>query len=186
MVKTVAPYVASRGRSVLLTVVRESIETERLMLLRPTLADLDDFFAIDGDPLTHLHNPAGPDTTIETSERRLRSYMDDWTTFGIGYWIVRLKPDSDIIGIAGLRSVELLDREVLNLYYRFKPVAWGNGFATEVARAALDVACKDFPGLPVVARTRPTNEPAMAVARKIGLERRLELEGEYVVFTSQW
>jgi len=40
------------------------------------MADLDEMFAIEGDPLTNLHNPYGPATSIEMTERRLRSCID--------------------------------------------------------------------------------------------------------------
>jgi RimJ/RimL family protein N-acetyltransferase len=143
-------------------------------------------FAVHGDPLTNLHNPAGPDADVEASARRLRSFMDDWTSFGIGYWTVVLKSDGEVIGFAGLRKMEWHARDILNLYYRFKPAAWGYGFATEVAMTAVTVVGKHFPDIPVVVRIRPSNEAAITVARKIGLHRRPALESEHMVFVSQW
>ncbi|MGZ4246413.1 MAG: GNAT family N-acetyltransferase [Solirubrobacteraceae bacterium] len=47
-----------------------------------------------------------------------------------------------------------------NLYYRFAPELQGRGLAAEATRGAIAVARELRPEWPVVARTRPENEPA--------------------------
>lgn len=56
-----------------------------------------------------------------------------------------------------------------NLGYRFAPEAQGRGFATGLARAAVDAARERRPELPVVAYLLENTPASAAVARKVGL-----------------
>lgn len=56
-----------------------------------------------------------------------------------------------------------------NLGYCFAPEAQGRGFATGLARAAVDAARERRPELPVVAYLLENNPASAAVARKVGL-----------------
>ena len=44
---------------------------------------------------------------------------------------------------------------VLNLMYRFRPLTWGQGYATEAAGAVVTWSEQNLPGQVVVARVRP-------------------------------
>lgn len=77
-----------------------------------------------------------------------------------------------MIGIGGIRRDYWQEQEVLNLYYRFSPRAWGHGYATEVAQAAVQIARRYLPNVPLVARIRPANTPSIRVVERIGLRRR--------------
>jgi RimJ/RimL family protein N-acetyltransferase len=77
-------------------------------------------------------------------------------------------------------------RPVLNTYYRFAPSAWGHGYATEMAGAALGLAQRLLPDMPVIVRTRPANVAARAVAEKLGLMRAPELDDHMLTYVSHW
>lgn len=76
----------------------------------------------------------------------------------------------------------LRDRDTLNLYYRFTPSAWGQGYATELAQRAVSMAREHLPKFPSIARTRPAN----LASQKVGLLRLPKQESEYVVFALGW
>jgi RimJ/RimL family protein N-acetyltransferase len=81
----------------------------------------------------------------------------------------------------------LADRLCWNLYYRFKPAAWGCGYATEAVAEALLAAEAVAAARPVVARTGPDNAPSSRVAERTGLLRTPHLDGDgYIVFTLGW
>jgi RimJ/RimL family protein N-acetyltransferase len=139
------------------------------------MLDADAYFAIHGDPATNVHNPAGPLRDPTAVPRVLDIWQRHWREDGYGYWTVRDPRTGRILGFAGVRPPLQDDDEVfLNLYYRFRADTWGNGYATEVGRAALALAAKVAPGLPVTALIRPENAPSLRVAERLGLR----LEGE--------
>jgi RimJ/RimL family protein N-acetyltransferase len=153
---------------------RDWQRTERLLLCLPTPQVADAYFAIHGDPATNVHNPAGPVRDPAAVPPVLEIWQRHWREDGYGYWVVRDPQTGRVLGFAGVRPPLQDDEVFLNLYYRFRPDAWGNGYATEVGQAALAMAAKVAPGLPVVALIRPKNAPSLRVAERLGLR----LEGE--------
>ena len=148
----------------------DHMHTDRLCLRRPAAADAPAVAQIQGDPATNTFNPNGP-ATAEQAAAMLASWMADWVRDAIGYWTVAEGCGEPVIGVAGVRrtgDVEA-ERAVLNLYYRFRPGAWGKGFAREAAAAAIEAAeARAEPGL-VLALIREVNTPSVRVATALGL-----------------
>ncbi|OIV36673.1 hypothetical protein BIV57_15005 [Mangrovactinospora gilvigrisea] len=146
-----------------------------LVLRRPTEADLDAVVAIHGNPATNVHNPAGPMKDDEQGRALLEGWLVDWRERGIGYWAVdAVLPEewegARTLGFSGVRHLPAGPTQVLNLYYRYAPAAWGRGWASAVARRALDAARAYDPETPVIARMQPGNLPSRRVAEKAGLQ----------------
>lgn len=59
-----------------------------------------------------------------------------------------------------------------NLGYRLVPECWGHGFATELARHAVERAHACRAGIPVVARVLSSNPASIKVAQEAGLQLR--------------
>lgn len=162
------------------------VTTARLFLRRLRNGDGQALFAVHGDPATNLFNPAGPHPDLATSEEMLRECILHWDVCGFGYWAVTLQQKENIIGFGGVEHRVWRDRDVLNLYYRFTPGAWGQGYATELARTAATLARKHLPFWPVIARTRAANTASIRTAERAGLVRRPDLDTEHVVFALGW
>ena len=161
------------------------VRTERLLLRRPIVEDGAAMFAVHGDPATNLYNPHGPDADLATSEETLSQWLRQWMEEGYGYWAVTLPGDEKVIGFGGVRRVRWRDRDILNLYYRFTPAAWGHGYATEMARAAVGLARAHLPAIPIIARVRAANSASVRTAERAGLMRHPELDTEeHLVFAS--
>lgn len=162
------------------------VETERLLLRRPLHDDLTELHRIHSDPRTREHGLESAPASRAQSGRRLAQWLAHWETRGYGYWTVERR--GPIVGFGGLM---LLPRwrgrrgDALNLYYRLDPGSWGHGYASELARAAVELAERELPGLPVVARIRDGNDRSVRVAERIGLLRRPDLDdAEYLVYAS--
>lgn len=156
------------------------LRTGRLLLRAPTLADTARVVALSTDPRVNRHSPSGPPTDLE-SRAAVRASITAWRRDGIGHWLV--EHDGRLVGIAGVRPAELHGDLFWNVYYRFAPETWGRGIASEAVRAALAAARDHVPGRPFVVRTRPTNEPAIHLARAVGLIRSPPLDANgFVTF----
>jgi [ribosomal protein S5]-alanine N-acetyltransferase len=148
--------------------VSDHTHTSRLCLRRPTGADADSVAEIQGDPATNAFNPSGP-AGDEEAAAMLKSWIVDWDRDGIGYWMVREACDEPAIGVAGARLSAGADRAAYNLYYRFRPDAWGKGFAREAGEAAVEAVANRDPSAIVLAVIREDNLPSVRVATSLGL-----------------
>lgn len=170
-----------------LAAIFDEVEIEQLILRRLQSGDGPAMFMVHGDPATNQYNPAGPHRNLATSERTLQRWLQHWETYGFGYWAVKLVQTQEIIGFGGVKHFICHNHDVLNLYYRFTPAAWGQGYATQLAKTALALARAHLPQWPVVARIRPQNTASIRIAEHIGLLRRPDLDTEqHLVFTFGW
>ena len=166
--------------------VFDEVHTKRLVLRRPTTDDGAAMFRIHGDPATYRYGPRNPDPDQATSEKDLQEWLSYWQDNGYGYWTVTLPSVKEVIGFGGVRHMNWRNRDVLNLYYRFTPSAWGQGYATEMAQTAVSLAQTHLPHLPIVARIRDENIPSKRVAERVGLLRHPDLDTDHVVFALGW
>lgn len=145
--------------------------TSRLLLRPPRAEDLASLFAIYGDPATNRFNPSGPLTGIEQAETLLKNWQAHWRIHGYGGWALstRAAPD-DVIGFGGIALYTYGDVERLNLGYRFAVSAWGQGYATEVSRAALEYGFEALKVPQVFALVRPAHLASIRVLEKIGMQ----------------
>lgn len=147
----------------------EEIRTARLILRRPVDADLPAVVALHTDPRTNVHRPEGPRTAPEATAV-FAQWQRTWRETGLSYWMI--EHQGTVIGFGGLREVVDDGTRVLNIYYRFRPESWGQGFATEMARAAVDYAERAIPDIPLLILTTPDNTPSLRVAARLGFTER--------------
>ena len=158
---------------------------------RPHRSDVDALFAIHHDPVACAHNPSDLLATRADAEELFRLWDERWRRHGFGYWTVRDRGTGEILGFCGLKVVSFRDREVLNLFYRLAPSAWGAGIATEAATAVVEWAGRNLPEWTILARVRPENLASQKVALRAGLIRAAHLDepgedGPDEMFTLRW
>nr|WP_302479795.1 GNAT family N-acetyltransferase [Roseicella sp. DB1501] len=134
--------------------------------MRPRrLEDTEACLAMDREPavLRHIDGPwddaAAHRAFIEARTR------GPWPA-GLGYWVVEA-------GGAFLGWVLLIPEDArgpeVEIGWRLRRAAWGQGIATEAAAALLPHAFRRL-GLPrIIADINPANHASLAVARKLGL-----------------
>ena len=112
-------------------------------------------------------------------ERMRARYRDD----GFGLWAVTRRDDDAMIGQCGLTRQRILDEDVLEVGYLFLRSHWRRGYATEAARALVELAL-GLPGVTeVVAGVDPSNAASVRVLEKAGLTFRSHdgAEAQYAV-----
>src|SRR5262249_37492947 len=99
---------------------------------------------------------------IERNQKRYEQY-------GHGLWAVILKGEQKLIGDCGLTFHEVDGIEELEVGYHFNRKYWGQGFATEAARACMDYAFNQLGRRRIISMVRPENTPSRRVAERNGL-----------------
>jgi ribosomal-protein-alanine N-acetyltransferase len=145
------------------------ILTRRLRLRRPTLADLDAIHTVHAALETNQFNPAGPMVSRAAAEVTLATWSAHWDAHGFGYWAAIPLQKNEIAGFGGIVRRDLAGRQTLNLYFRFAAAAWGKGYASELADAALRLAFEGLGADEVVGVTRENNEPSIRVLSRLGM-----------------
>lgn len=143
------------------------ILTPRLRLSRPTAADLDPLFGVSADPRVWTHYPSLRHQRREDTLAAMARWETSWSASGLGSWAVRLRSTGELIGNGGCT---LLGGEVWNLGYRLSAEHHGQGYATELALAAVEAARAVDPDRPVIAYLVEHNLASARVAEKAGLE----------------
>ncbi|GAB2778551.1 GNAT family N-acetyltransferase [Amycolatopsis magusensis] len=149
-----------------------AIHTERLILRPLRLDDREAVVRIQSDPETNRFNPDPPD--VRQAGKQFEYWLSHWEEHGYGYFAVVEAATGEVAGVGGVQSKEMHDEQLVNLYYRFRPQSWGKGYATEMARAAVEWAERALPDRPVVISVALVNEPSRRVAEKLGFTPYLE------------
>ncbi|MGW4464542.1 GNAT family N-acetyltransferase [Micromonospora sp. NPDC004704] len=144
------------------------IDTERLVLRDWRKSDLAPWAAMNADPEVREH--LGPVLTAHEAAASIESFQHDLDRNGFGFWAVQVRSTGEFIGFTGLDPVdENMTFTGVEAGWRLARTAWGHGYATEAARAALAYGF-DTVGLPeILAITTRTNLRSQAVMRRLGM-----------------
>jgi len=145
------------------------LTTDRLLLRQWRDSDRDLFAAMNADPAVMEHFPA-----LQTSEQS--DSLIDRTSPGIegrgwGLWALEVRDTGEFIGFTGLSvpSFEAHFTPAVEVGWRLTKRAWGNGYATEAARAALAHGFGPAGLDEIVSFTATTNLPSQRVMQRIGM-----------------
>ena len=152
-----------------------TLETERLILRRFTLADSDSLATMWSDPDVTRYLPGGQPFPRERSERGLRYFMNHWETHGFGTWAIVLKavPET-FIGYSGIQNVP--DGSAVELLYGLAKPYWGHGYGSEAAQACLHYGF-EVAGLErIIAVAFPDNLASRRIIEKLGFTPTVEFQ----------
>lgn len=158
---------ADEGRRIPLVEPR----TERLWLRQWRDDDWAPFAALNADPEVMRHFPS----TLDEHESNAFAYRNAalLEVHGYGLWAVEQAASGEFLGMVGLNQ-PLWDARFnpcTEVGWRFARSAWGHGYATEAARAALAVAFGPLGLDEVVSFTTVANTRSRAVMERLGMAR---------------
>jgi RimJ/RimL family protein N-acetyltransferase len=140
------------------------IETERLLLRRPTEADVE-------SPPAWLSDPEVMDWLggVEPAAEVIRHWLDQWERFPTGKFLAQLRRDGAVVGRVGANYYDTQTWQrsaagVPELGWAFAREHWGRGYATEAA-----LAVREWLRAPrVVSLIAPGNLRSQRVAERLG------------------
>ncbi len=146
-----------------------SLETRRLKLRRWRNADRDPFAELNRDVEVMEHFPA----------RLSRAQSDDlievieagFEVHGFGLWALEVRESGEFIGFTGLSvaAFETHFTPTVEVGWRLARSAWGRGYATEAARAALAFGFEEAGLGEIVSFTVSVNRRSRAVMERLGM-----------------
>lgn len=157
------------------------VETARLHLRPLDPGDLDHHHAVVGSDSQVVWD--GKARTLDESRAYLEAHRQHWDEHGFGMWAATEAATGHFLGHAGLQYLEGSDD--VQVGYYLGRLAWGRGFATEAAGAALRYGFETI-GLPhIVAVVRPENHASQHVLAKLGM-RQVGVESHYGFDVQVW
>ena len=152
------------------------IRTARLLLRRWRESDLAPFAAMGEDPEVMRYFPS-PLNRAESDALAARADRL-FDTHGYGLWALEKRSTGEFIGFTGLAPLPAFipGPGGIEVGWRLARAFWGQGYATEAARAALDYAFGPLELEQVHAITAVINEPSRAVMERLGMTATAEFQ----------
>lgn len=147
------------------------LRTERLLLRRWREEDREPFAALNADPAVMEFFPAP--LSRRESDALLERIELGFERHGFGLWALELRESGEFIGFTGLAvpPFEAHFTPAVEVGWRLARSAWGRGYATEAARAALAQGFGPAGLEEIVSMTTVRNRRSRAVMERLGMTR---------------
>jgi RimJ/RimL family protein N-acetyltransferase len=148
--------------------MRRVLTTENLYFRRFVHTDADSVLELNSDSLVTRFTHDTIYTREQAESVINRSIIPHYEMFGYGRWAVLRKSDNRFIGWCGLKfrpSTGLID-----LGYRFIPLFWGQGYATEAAKGTIQYAFNKLKIKSLTAAAEPANMASIHVLKHCGFK----------------
>lgn len=142
-----------------------------------TEADAVHLYLLNKDPEVLRYTGDDPFADVEAAAAFLRSYHQ-YRLYGVGRWAVISLASGDFLGWCGLKYTAVTGE--YDVGFRFFRQHWGQGLATEAARASIQLGFNQFHIPVIVGRVMEANIASIRVLEKAGLKRvrPLDFEGQ--------
>jgi RimJ/RimL family protein N-acetyltransferase len=147
------------------------LRTPRCLLRQWRGEDLAVWRAMNADPAVRQHFPSV--LSAEQAHAEAQRCRDAIAERGWGMWALEVPGVFDFAGFVGLNipGYDAPWMPAVETGWRLRQDAWGQGYATEAAQAALRFAFETLQLAEVVALAVPDNAPSRRVMHKLGMHR---------------
>lgn len=145
------------------------LETSRLTLRYITSRDAEALMAILGDAEVMQFSIIGIHSSKQIKqfiEQRLISYLED----GFGLYALVHKQNQELIGYCGFFIQSIEQQKEVEVGYRLAKKYWGQGLATEAAKAVVEYGQQRFNFRRFVCLIEIKNNRSIRVAQKLGMK----------------
>ena len=151
--------------------VASVIRSGLVLVRRWSPADRPVFAAMNADPIVMEYFPSALDRSeSDAFVDRIEAHFD---TAGFGLWAVEIVSSGAFAGFVGLwpAAFDAHFTPAIEVGWRLRSDVWGNGYATEAARLALDDGFSRLGVDEIVSFTAAVNQPSRRVMEKLGMRR---------------
>ena len=151
------------------------IETRRLILRPWRDEDVAELMRVTNTPeVMEYFGGVREEAEFRAAHGRMQASLADE---GFCFWLIERKADGAALGICGLKrgSVAPILGEI-EIGWRLRRDAWGQGYAREAAEASLAWAWANLACQNIFAITVPGNERSWRLMERLGMRRRADLD----------
>src|SRR5262245_31146105 len=154
------------------------LETNRLLLRRQVIEDLDELWALYCNPEITRYIPDAPRTREEAREE-LEWHMNGHPKYPeLGLWATIYKETGKFIGRCGLLPWTIDGKQEVEVAYTIAQEYWGQGLGAEAAQGILNYGFERLNLSRLICRIEPENIASQRVAEKIGMTYEKEWQDE--------
>jgi RimJ/RimL family protein N-acetyltransferase len=147
----------------------ERLETARMLLERLRLEHAPEQLELLLDPrVAATLWPFADGPTERDVLDGLAAKVDHWDRHGFGMWQLRERETGAMVGRGGMQYTYTAGLNDVEAAWAIVPERWGEGLATELAHACIDVGFQQLGLLDIVAFTLPDNIASRRVMEKTG------------------
>lgn len=156
------------------------IDTPRLHIRPFAPNDAVEFYALTQDsgftayPITDYRQ-----ASVDSAHEWICRARELNATTGLGKWAVCDRGAGELLGMGGLTPWNFDGESMVDITYRLRTRAWGQGYGTELALALRDFGFEVSALAEITATITPDNLASLRIAEKIGMRfaRRITLLG---------
>ena len=160
-------------------------DTARLTLRDWREADWPEFWRVTNTPAVMRWLGGVMDAGGQAALRgRIESYLAD---HGHTFWVVERREDGALLGFCGLKRSNQPGgpQGMMEVGWRLREDAWGQGYAKEAAAASLALAFDRFGADEVIALTVARNTASWGLMERLGMARREDLDFDSADFDAE-
>jgi ribosomal-protein-alanine N-acetyltransferase len=149
------------------------VETERFILREFLLSDDKGILELDSSEDVHRYLGKKPIKNIDQARNVIDFIRQQYVDNGIGRWAIIDKKTNDFVGWTGLKFViEKINNhsDFYDLGYRLIPKFWGQGIATETAKASVEYGFNKLNLNRIYGMAELDNKASINVLQKAGLK----------------
>jgi ribosomal-protein-alanine N-acetyltransferase len=158
--------------------------TERLLLREWNSSDIEPFSLMCADPDVMRYFPSVMtyDECVSFVDRVVQFHYEK----GFGLWAIEV--DGTFAGYTGLWSpaFDAPFTPCIEVGWRLASWAWGKGYATEAAKESLRIGFEEHQISEIFSFTTQSNTPSEAVMKRIGMQRREDLDFDHPNTPGWW
>jgi RimJ/RimL family protein N-acetyltransferase len=157
-----------------------TLQTARLRLRAPVLADADAIFAMRSDPVVQRYGSHGPWTDRQTAVDWIARNTRGMAAGEHAQFVIVRREDDVVVGSCTLYGLDAQCRRA-EVGYALALAEWGKGYANEAVTAMLDWGFDHLALNRVEADIDPRNEPSARALERLGFTREGHLRERWIV-----
>ena len=147
------------------------LETESLIIREFNEGDFTSIHTYASKPEVTMYLPFGPNNEVDTQIflKKAINYQIENPRYDYEFAVI-MKQSNNLIGGCGIHFTSISNKEG-SIGYCYDKQYWGNGFASEVAKAILNFGFNELGLHRIFATCHPDNIGSARVMQKIGMQK---------------